>query len=197
MKAVIGLGNPETKYLKTRHNIGFMIVDKLLARNNIVLSDKFQSFFGKKDNVLYLLPKTYMNLSGRAVVELMNFYKLNIRDILVICDDTTLELGTLRFRKDGSHGGHNGLKSIINLTGSSDFDRLKAGVGPIPQNTPIENFVLGNFTSEESEKLDKITSLAADAVEEYLKTDIMHVQNKYNRKHCYSCSRLFILNFFK
>ena len=104
MKAVIGLGNPETKYLKTRHNIGFMIVDKLLARNNIVLSDKFQSFFGKKDNVLYLLPKTYMNLAGRAVVELMNFYKLNIRDILVICDDTTLELGTLRFRKDGSHG---------------------------------------------------------------------------------------------
>mgnify|MGYP005801809327 FL=1 len=184
MKAVIGLGNPETKYLKTRHNIGFMIVNKLLARNNIVLSDKFQSFFGKKDNVLYLLPKTYMNLSGRAVVELMNFYKLNIRDILVICDDTTLELGTLRFRKDGSHGGHNGLKSIINLTGSSDFDRLKAGVGPIPQNTPIENFVLGNFTQEESEKLDKITSLAADAVEEYLKTDIMYVQNKYNRKHC-------------
>ena len=184
MKAVIGLGNPETKYLKTRHNIGFMIVDKLLARNNIVLSDKFQSFFGKKDNVLYLLPKTYMNLSGRAVVELMNFYKLNIRDILVICDDTTLELGTLRFRKDGSHGGHNGLKSIINLTGSSDFDRLKTGVGPIPQNTPIENFVLGNFTQEESEKLDKITSLAADAVEEYLKTDIMHVQNKYNGKHC-------------
>ena len=184
MKAVIGLGNPETKYLKTRHNIGFMIVDKLIARNNIVLSDKFQSFFGKKDDVLYLLPKTYMNLSGRAVVELMNFYKLNIRDILVICDDTTLELGTLRFRKDGSHGGHNGLKSIINLTGSSDFYRLKAGVGPIPQNTPIENFVLGNFTQEESEKLDKITSLAADAVGEYLKTDIMHVQNKYNRKHC-------------
>lgn len=183
MKAIIGLGNPEVKYLKTRHNVGFMVVDKLLEKNNIALSEKFQSFFGKKDDVLYLLPKTYMNLSGRAVVELMNFYKLNIKDIIVICDDTTLELGTLRFRKDGSHGGHNGLKSIINLTGSSDFDRLKVGVGPIPENIPIENFVLGNFTQDEQEKLNKVTSLAAEAVEEYLKTDIAQVQNKYNKKH--------------
>lgn len=183
MKAIIGLGNPEVKYLKTRHNVGFMVVDKLLEKNNIALSEKFQSFFGKKDDVLYLLPKTYMNLSGRAVVELMNFYKLNIKDIIVICDDTTLELGTLRFRKDGSHGGHNGLKSIINLTGSSDFDRLKVGVGPIPENIPIENFVLSNFTQDEQEKLNKVTSLAAEAVEEYLKTDIAQVQNKYNKKH--------------
>ncbi len=183
MKAIIGLGNPEVKYLKTRHNVGFMVVDKLLEKNNIALSEKFQSFFGKKDDVLYLLPKTYMNLSGRAVVELMNFYKLNIKDIIVICDDTTLELGTLRFRKDGSHGGHNGLKSIINLTGSSDFDRLKVGVGPIPENIPIENFVLSNFTQDEQEKLNKVTSLAAEAIEEYLKTDIAQVQNKYNKKH--------------
>ncbi len=183
MKAIIGLGNPEVKYLKTRHNVGFMVVDKLLKKNNIALSEKFQSFFGKKDDVLYLLPKTYMNLSGRAVVELMNFYKLNIKDIIVICDDTTLELGTLRFRKDGSHGGHNGLKSIINLTGSSDFDRLKVGVGPIPENIPIENFVLSNFTQDEQEKLNKVTSLAAEAIEEYLKTDIAQVQNKYNKKH--------------
>ena len=183
MKAIIGLGNPEVKYLKTRHNVGFMVVDKLLKKNNIALSEKFQSFFGKKDDVLYLLPKTYMNLSGRAVVELMNFYKLNIKDIIVICDDTTLELGTLRFKKDGSHGGHNGLKSIINLTGSSDFDRLKVGVGPIPENIPIENFVLSNFTQDEQEKLNKVTSLAAEAVEEYLKTDIAQVQNKYNKKH--------------
>lgn len=183
MKAIIGLGNPEVKYLKTRHNIGFMVADKLLEKNNVTLGEKFQSFFGKKDDVLYLLPKTYMNLSGRAVVELMNFYKLNIKDIIVICDDTTLELGTLRFRKDGSHGGHNGLKSIINLTGSSDFDRLKVGVGPIPENIPIENFVLGNFTQDEQEKLNKVISLAAEAVEEYLKTDIAQVQNKYNKKH--------------
>lgn len=183
MKAVIGLGNPEVKYLKTRHNVGFMLLDKLLEKNNVVLSEKFQSFFGKKDDILYLLPKTYMNLSGRAVVELMNFYKLDIKDIIVICDDTTLELGTLRFRKDGSHGGHNGLKSIINLTGSSDFDRLKIGVGPIPNNIPIENFVLGNFTKDEEEKLNKTLEVAKDAVEEYLRTDIQTVQNKFNKKH--------------
>lgn len=183
MKALIGLGNPEVKYLKTRHNIGFMVLDKLLEKNNVSLSEKFQSFFGKKDDILYLLPKTYMNLSGRAVVELMNFYKLSLKDILVICDDTTLELGTLRFRKGGSHGGHNGLKSIINLTGSSDFDRLKAGVGPVPDNFPIENFVLSDFTKDEQDKLNKITTLAAQAVEDYLNNDIENIQNKYNKKH--------------
>lgn len=183
MKAIIGLGNPEVKYLKTRHNIGFMVLDKLLAKYSASLEEKFQSFFAKKGDVLFLMPKTYMNLSGRAVVELMNFYKLDIKNIIVICDDTTLELGTLRFRKDGSHGGHNGLKSIINLTGSSDFDRLKIGVGPIPPNFPIENFVLSNFSSEEEAKLHKITDLAAQAVEEYLSSDFSNVQNKYNKKH--------------
>ncbi len=183
MKAIIGLGNPEVKYQKTRHNIGFMVVDKLLEKNNVTLSEKFQSFFGKKEDTLYLLPKTYMNLSGRAVVELINFYKLTIRDFLVICDDFTLELGTLRFRKDGSDGGHNGLKSIIKLTGSSDFDRLKVGIGPLVENMPVENFVLGNFREDENEKLNKVISIASEAVEEYLKTDIQTVQNKYNKKH--------------
>ncbi len=183
MKAVIGLGNPEVKYLKTRHNAGFMVVDKLLERNNVTLSEKFQSFFGKKDDILYLLPKTYMNLSGRAVVELINFYKLTTRDFIVICDDFTLELGTLRFRKNGSDGGHNGLKSIINLLGSSDFDRLKIGIGPLMENMSVESFVLGNFSQNETEKLNEIISIAADAIEEYLKTDITNVQNKYNKKH--------------
>jgi len=183
MKAIIGLGNPEVKYLKTRHNIGFMVLDKILSKNNVTLGEKFQSFFGKKGDILYLLPKTYMNLSGKAVVELMNFYKLTARDIIVICDDTTLPLGTLRFRKDGSHGGHNGLKSIINLTGSSDFDRLRVGFGPIPSNIPIENFVLGNFTSDEQEKLQKIIELSANAIEDYLNSDFSAIQNKYNKNH--------------
>ena len=183
MKALIGLGNPEVKYIKTRHNIGFMFVDELLKRKNIALCDKFQSFFAKDNDILYLLPKTYMNLSGRAVVELMNFYKLNVRDFIVICDDFTLDLGTLRFRKDGSHGGHNGLKSIINLIGSSDFDRLKVGIGPLEKNISVENFVLSNFRDDELETLNKIIPLAADSIEDYLKTDIQTVQNKYNKKH--------------
>ena len=160
-----------------------MVVDELLKRQNITLGEKFQSFFGKKGDVLYLLPKTYMNLSGRAVVELMNFYKLSVRDFIVICDDFSLDLGTLRFRKDGSHGGHNGLKSIINLAGSSDFDRLKVGIGPLAENIPVESFVLGNFREDEIQTLDKIIPLAADSIEDYLKTDIQTVQNKYNKKH--------------
>ena len=112
-----------------------------------------------------------MNLSGRAVVELMNFYKLGVRDFIVICDDFTLELGTLRFRKNGSDGGHNGLKSIINLVGSSDFDRLKVGIGPLAENMPVENFVLGNFRQDEIQTLDKIIQIAAESIEEYLKKE--------------------------
>lgn len=183
MKALIGLGNPEVKYKNTRHNIGFMVMDKILEKNKVALVDKFQSFFGKSDDILYVLPKTYMNLSGRAVVEVMNFYKLSARDIIVICDDTSLPLGTLRFRKDGSHGGHNGLKSIINLIGTSDFDRLKVGIGPIPEHIPIENFVLGNFSDFEKEKLQKVTELATEAILDYLKLDFTTIQNKYNKRH--------------
>ena len=114
MKALIGLGNPDLKYKTTRHNTGFMIMDEILGAHGVSLSDKFNSFFGKKGDILYLLPKTYMNLSGNAVLELMNFYKLSNKDILVIYDDATIEFGTFRIRKNGSFGGHNGIKSIIN-----------------------------------------------------------------------------------
>ena len=149
MKAIIGLGNPEEKYRFTRHNTGFLMMDEILKVHNVTLSDKFNSFFGKKGDALYLLPKTYMNLSGNAVLELMNFYKLKNTDILVIYDDATIEFGSFRFKKNGSFGGHNGIKSIINRIGTDVFDRLKVGVGPVPNNIPIDSFVLGNFTSEE------------------------------------------------
>ncbi|MBR1616816.1 aminoacyl-tRNA hydrolase, partial [bacterium] len=96
MKALIGLGNPEVKYKTTRHNTGFIVMDEILSKHGVMLSDKFNSFFGKKGDLLYLLPKTYMNLSGRAVIELMNFYKLTNQDILVIYDDATIAFGTLR-----------------------------------------------------------------------------------------------------
>jgi PTH1 family peptidyl-tRNA hydrolase len=184
MKAVIGLGNPDAKYKNTRHNIGFMVLDRILGRKNLKLSDKFSGFFAKSEDVLFLLPLTYMNLSGRAVVELMNFYKLAPEDIIVVFDDASLPLGTLRFRVNGSDGGHNGIKSIINSIGSSDFKRLKVGIGEQPPNMPLENYVLANFSKEETPALDKVLDIAADSIEDYLKDiDIVTLQSNYNKSH--------------
>jgi len=182
MKALIGLGNPEEKYRLTRHNTGFLMMDEILKAHSVTLSDKFNSFFGKKRDILYLLPKTYMNLSGNAVIELMNFYKLKNTDILVIYDDATIEFGTFRFKKNGSFGGHNGIKSIINRISTDKFDRLKVGVGPIPDRIPIDNFVLSNFSKEELENISKISKKAVEAVDCWLKDGIETAQNKFNGK---------------
>ena len=182
MKALIGLGNPDLKYKTTRHNTGFMIMDEILGAHGVSLNDKFNSFFGKKGDVLYLLPKTYMNLSGNAVIELMNFYKLTNKDILVIYDDATIEFGTFRLKKNGSFGGHNGIKSIINRIGTDVFDRLKVGVGPVPQSIPIDSFVLGNFTNDELIGVNKMAKVAVDVVDCWLKNGIEVTQNKFNSK---------------
>ena len=182
MKAIIGLGNPEEKYRFTRHNTGFLMMDEVLKARNITLSDKFNSFFGKSGDVLYLLPKTYMNLSGNAVIELMNFYKLTNKDILVIYDDATIEFGVFRLKKNGSFGGHNGVKSIINRIGTDVFDRLKVGVGPVPNNIPIDKFVLSDFTSGELEKIKILGKHTIELVDCWLNEGMEATQNKFNKK---------------
>ncbi len=182
MKAIIGLGNPEIKYKNTRHNTGFLIMDEILRVHQITLSDKFNSFFAKKDDLLYLLPKTYMNLSGNAVVELLNFYKITNKDILVIYDDATIEFGTFRLKKSGSFGGHNGIKSIINRLGTDVFDRLKVGVGPVPNNIPIDKFVLSDFTSDELEKIKILGKHTIELVDCWLNEGMEATQNKFNKK---------------
>ena len=182
MKALIGLGNPELKYKNTRHNTGFLIMDEILKAHQVSLCDKFNSFFGKKGDLLYLLPKTYMNLSGNAVIELMNFYKLSPNDILVIYDDATIDFGIFRLKKNGSFGGHNGIKSIINRLGTDKFDRLKVGVGPVPDKIPIDSFVLGNFTNEELEGIFKMSKVALELIDCWVLEGIEVAQNKFNKK---------------
>lgn len=182
MKAIIGLGNPTPQYKITRHNTGFLIMDEILRAHNVTLGEKFDAYFAKKGDVLYLLPLTYMNLSGRAVAAMMNFYKLTNKDILVIYDDATIEFGTFRLKKNGSFGGHNGIKSIINSIASQDFDRLKVGVGPVPAGIPIDSFVLGNFSAEELKKIEQMGACAVDAVDCWLKEGIETTQNKFNKK---------------
>jgi len=181
MKAIIGLGNPETKYNFTRHNIGFMVLDRILLSYNIKLTEKFKSFFAKKDDLIFLMPLTYMNLSGEAVIQIVNFYKLEPKDLLIIYDDISLDVGTLRFRKNGSDGGHNGIKSIIKHLSSKDFNRLKVGVGPYKGDIDLANFVLQKFTKDENEIFNQVATIASQAAIDWTNTDFEHLQSKYNK----------------
>lgn len=183
MKLIVGLGNFEDKYLFTRHNAGFMAVDFFAQENsqNFKIEKKLKSAISKfklnGDDIILIKPLTYMNLSGEAVIATMNFYKIDIKDILIIYDDIALDLGKVRFRNSGSDGGHNGIKSIINHLGSKNFSRLKIGIGPQP-NIPSEAYVLQNFTQDELKELKEI--LKRPMIEDYLKYGIEKSQNTYN-----------------
>ena len=186
MKLLVALGNPDEKYANTRHNAGFMVADFLSKKWGFSFSKetKFKSEASKTifqgEQVLIIKPQTYMNLSGEAVIAVMNFFKLSNRDLLVIYDDLSLELGKMRFRANGSDGGHNGIKSIMKHINTKDFDRLKFGVGPQPANIPSEHFVLAQFPKEVSECLNNTIEKASDAVECWLQEGIQKAQNKFN-----------------
>lgn len=151
---IVGLGNPGLQYENTRHNVGYMMVDTLAEKNKFTIKRlKFKSLCGDTviagKRCLVMKPTTFMNSSGEAVAEAMNFYKIPIENIIIICDDINLAPGKLRIRRKGSAGGHNGLKSIIALCGSEDFPRIKVGIGQKPHpDMELADWVLGNFTKE-------------------------------------------------
>lgn len=183
MKLIIGLGNYEDKYLFTRHNAGFMAVDFFAQRHNQEFKHdkKLKSLITKfkldGEDIVVIKPLTFMNLSGEAVSVVMNFYKIETKDVFVIYDDIALDIGKLRFRPTGSDGGHNGIKSIIKHIGGQKFDRLKVGIGPQP-NIPSEAYVLQNFKQEELETLKEI--FKKEIIEDYLAYGIEKAQNMYN-----------------
>lgn|SRR5574344_442366 len=186
MKLIITLGNPTDKYHLTRHNAGFMLADFFANKLNFefISEKKFKAQIGKtiinNQQVLIVKPQTFMNLSGEALSLVLNFYKIDPRDILIVYDDISLELGILRFRSQGSDGGHNGIKSICQHLKSKTFDRLKIGIGPQTPFMKSEDFVLQNFTPEQLKKLKKIMQNAFDAICFYLQNDIYQTQNKIN-----------------
>lgn len=181
MKLITGLGNIGEKYCFTRHNAGFMVLDKWALDKNISFKEdkKLKCFITKMEDNLLIKPTTFMNLSGEAVRAVMDYYKIDTKDLFVIYDDIALDLGVIRFRANGSDGGHNGIKSIIKHTGTKEFDRLKIGIGPQP-NIPSENYVLQNFPKDELPKLKNVLNRAIEAVEFYLDNGIEKTQNKYN-----------------
>ena len=185
MYLIIGLGNPEEEYSKTRHNMGFNAINKIARKYNIdVNKNKFQGLYettiieGQK--TILIKPQTYMNLSGKCVQEFVNFYKIEKENIIVIYDDMDVEPGQIKIRKQGGPGGHNGMKSIIQMLGTEQFARVRIGIGRPKHNGDEINYVIGAIPEEEIPKLDDGTEKAKDAVIEIIKNGIDSAMNKFN-----------------
>lgn len=187
MKMIVGLGNPEKDYKGTRHNAGFEVINKLAYDFNIEINKaKFRAHYGKgqilNQQVLLVKPQTYMNLSGECVRDMLNFYKLSIEDLLVIYDDTSLPVGDIRIRQEGSAGGHNGIKNIIYQLETTKFDRVKIGIGEKPKGWDLADYVLSRFKPNEMESIIEGYTKAGDAVALIVKEGIVTAMNKFNSK---------------
>ncbi|MDX8047535.1 aminoacyl-tRNA hydrolase [Gracilibacillus sp. S3-1-1] len=185
MKCIVGLGNPGTKYAQTRHNVGFMVIDKLLERNGWTLNkSKFKGHFAMEnvegEKVILLEPQTYMNLSGESLRPLMDFYNLQPEDVTVIYDDLDLPLGKVRLRQTGGHGGHNGVRSCIDQLGTKQFNRVRFGIGRPTSPITVIDYVLGKFDKDEQEILNESIERAADAMESWIKQPFPKVMNEFN-----------------
>jgi len=179
VKLVVGLGNPGEKYKLNRHNIGFLAVDYLIDEFKASkISSKFKGDLFKADGFLFLKPSTYMNLSGESVKQVKDFYKIPNENIIVIHDDIDLKLGALRFKRGGSSGGHNGLKSIDSLIGN-DYYRIRIGVGRPERKEEVVNYVLSDFSEKELECVKKNFENIKKAI-----LDIQNAPSKYSKKEC-------------
>ena len=185
MKVIAGLGNPTTKYEGTRHNMGFSAIYQIADRYNIkmnILNHKALIGTGiiAGEKVMLVMPQTFMNLSGESIGEILRYYKLTPEDLIVLYDDIDLDIGKLRIRAKGSAGGHNGIKNIIAHIGTTEFDRVRIGVGHKPEGRDLADYVLSRFSSEELPVVRDSVSKAADAIEVIITTGIDAAMNKFN-----------------
>jgi PTH1 family peptidyl-tRNA hydrolase len=186
MKIIIGLGNPGRQYSGTRHNVGYRVVEELARRHGVEKEEsRFDAILGHlrigSEKVILAKPLTYMNLSGKTVQPLARWYKIDLNDLIVICDDMDLQPGIIRLRPKGGTGGHKGLASITDRLGTKDFSRLRVGVGhPAHENQEVVNWVLGKFSPAEEELMQSAVTQAADALELWIKEGIVPAMNSYN-----------------
>jgi PTH1 family peptidyl-tRNA hydrolase len=196
MKLIVGLGNPGRRYAGTRHNIGFDVLDLLAGRHRVEWESaprgiealaarwlgRVQGAPPFNEDTVLAKPLTFMNLSGHAVLGLLQFFKIEVPDLFVVVDDANLELGRLRTRSSGSAGGHNGLKSIIETLGTEEFARLRIGVGRGDARRDLADHVLAKFDPDERTNVAEAAGRAADAVELFIAEGVAPVMNKFNRK---------------
>lgn len=185
MYLIVGLGNPEEEYSKTRHNMGFNAINKIAKEYGIeVNKKKFQGLYEsgtiEDQKVILIKPQTYMNSSGDSVKEIVDYFKIEKENIIVVYDDMDIEPGKIKIRKKGSAGGHNGMKSIIQMLGTDEFPRIRIGIGRPEHNGDEINYVIGAIPEEEIEELEKGVEKAKGAVIEILKNGIDAAMNKFN-----------------
>jgi PTH1 family peptidyl-tRNA hydrolase len=186
-KLIVGLGNPGPKYLWTRHNAGFIVLDRFAALAGIpVIKKNFAGLYGegnfKGNRLLLLKPQTYMNLSGRSVAAALRFHKLGISDLLIIHDELDIPFGQLKLKEGGGHGGHNGLRSLHQELGSGDYPRLRIGIGK-PLHGDMADFVLSNFGKDELAGLPQVIDGAVDALEMFISEGLPKTMSLFNNKN--------------
>lgn len=182
---IVGLGNPTKQYDGTKHNVGFVVIDELAKKYNISVSKiKGKAFIGsgsiKDKKVILAKPQTYMNLSGESIRELVNFYKIPQENFIVIYDDISLQPSRIRIRKKGSHGGHNGIKNIINIMGTDEFPRIKVGVGEKPSGWDLADYVLSKFSEDDLPLINMGIDKSIEGVEIFLEDNLDTAMNKMN-----------------
>lgn len=185
MYLIIGLGNPEPEYSRTRHNMGFDVINKLSEKYSIdVKKEKFDGLYGngiiENEKVILVKPQTYMNLSGEAIAQYANFYKVNPENIIVIYDDIDIETGVVKIRKKGGPGTHNGMKSVVHELNTTEFPRIRVGTGSKENITDLINYVISKVSQEEYKELEQGIDKAAEAVVEILKIGIDNAMNRLN-----------------
>ena len=187
MKLVVGLGNPGKEYERTRHNVGFMVLDALASHYNFSFTKtKFQGLYGEtiinNEKVMFLKPQKYMNLSGEVIQSFLNFFKIPVKDLLIFHDDLDLPCGKIRIKQKGSSGGHNGLKDIEKNIGTQEYNRVKIGIAN-NRDIDTKDYVLGNFSKEEMENINNSIKTSMNIFEDFLIKDIEYLMQKYNKNN--------------
>jgi len=185
MYLIVGLGNPEEEYARTRHNMGFEVINKLSKEYDINLSKtKFKGLYGtgniEKEKVILLKPQTYMNLSGESIIEFINFYKIPLENVIIIYDDIDTGVEKIKIRKKGGAGTHNGMKSVVEKLNTEEFTRVRVGIGMPEENRDLISYVIGHVNEEEYNKLQLGIEKAEKAVIEILKNGVDIAMNKFN-----------------
>ena len=182
MKLIVGLGNKGNEYNNTRHNVGFMVVDNYINKNNLTLKSKLDGLYAETiingEKVIFLKPQNYINLSGDVINKYIKYFKIDIKDILIIHDDMDLEIGTFKLRYKGGSAGHNGLKNIEANLKTNGYKRIKIGISK--NNIDKIDYVLGKFSSTELSKLNKVIDITYNIIEDFTYLSFENLMNKYN-----------------